>query len=113
MRSSAVQRAFEQADVVAGSQDAILGFGGASLAPRNAHPLPVDRMTRNGFVDDSRAFAQDSGHQREINLRHRPRGELPGKIAMGRVVFRHDEAAARFLVESMDNSGPFLPADAG
>jgi hypothetical protein len=73
----------------------------------------MDGMTRNRLVDDPRFLAHDSGHEREINLRHRPRGKLPGKIAMGRVVFRDHETAARFLVEAMNDSRALLPADAG
>ena len=78
-----------------------------------AHPLPVDRVTGDGFIDYAGTVAQDSRDQREIDLRHRPGGKLAGKIAMGRVVFRHYERPAGFLVQPMDDPGTFLPPDAG
>ena len=110
---AAVQDAFDEADLVAGTKNAILGFRGAALASRDAHPLAVHGMTRDGFVDDSRSLAQDSSDEGEIDFRHRPRGKLAGQIAVGRVVLRDDESAAGFLVQTMNNSRAFLSPDAG
>lgn len=110
---AAVQGAFDETDLVAGTKNAIFGFRGAALAARDAHPLAMDGMPRDGFVDDARSLAQDSGDEREINFRHCSRGELAGEIAVSRVVFRDDESAAGFLVQTMNDSGPFLSSDAG
>jgi hypothetical protein len=110
---AAVQDAFDEADLVAGTKDAILGFRGAALASRDAHPLAVHGMARDGFVDHSGLLPQNSGNERQINLCHRPRGKLAGQIAMGGVVLRDDEHAASFLVETVHDAGTFLSANAG
>ena len=112
MRPAAVQRAFQQAHPCAGAQDAIFGLRRPPLSARDAHPLPMDRMTGDGFVDHSTRFPRDAGHQREIDFLHRARGKLLREIAVGRIVLGHDETAARLLVESMDNSRALLSADA-
>jgi len=113
MGPAAVQGAFDEADVAAGTEHPIFGFRGTALALRDAHPLPVDGMSRNRFVDNAGSLAQDSRDEREINLRHGPRGKLTGERAMGRVVLRHYESAAGFLVQAMDDAGTFLSPDAG
>jgi hypothetical protein len=50
---TAVQDAFDEADFLAGTKDAVLGFRGAALASRDAHPLPVHGMAGDRFVDDA------------------------------------------------------------
>jgi hypothetical protein len=112
MRSPTVKRALQQAHVISGTQDTIFCFGGASLTSRNAHALPMHWMTRDRFVDHASALAQRPRHEGEINLGHGAGGELPGKIAMGCIVFRDHETAARFLVQAMHDPRPFLSSDA-
>ena len=76
MGAARVQDAFDEAYVAVRAQNAIFGFGGAPLASRDAHPLPVNGMPLDGFVDDSGSLAGSSRNEREINFRHRPRGKL-------------------------------------
>ncbi len=59
------------------------------------------------------AVLQIAGDEREIGLLHGAGGELFRELAMSVVVFRHDQATAGFLVEPMNNAGPFLAANAG
>jgi len=111
--AAAVQSALDQAHVAARTQDPIPGFCGASLTARDAHPLPVNRMARNCFVDDAGSFARGAGNESEINFSHRARRKLFGEIAVSRIVFCDDESAAGFLVEPVHNAGTFFSADAG
>ena len=110
---AAVQGAFDQADVGAGTQDVIFRFRGTALAPRDAHPLPVDGVAGDGFINYAGLLAHDPRNQREINFRHRARGKLAGKIAVSGVVLRHHQSAAGLLVQTMDDSRTFLSSDAG
>ena len=76
--AAAVQNAFDQADLIAGTQDAIFRFRGPPLPACDTHLLPVNWVTLVRFVDHARTPAQNSRHEREINLRHCSRGELAG-----------------------------------
>ena len=51
VRSATMQCAFDHADVVAGTENAIFSPGRTALAPRYTHSLPVDRVPGNRFVD--------------------------------------------------------------
>jgi hypothetical protein len=53
MGPAAVQNAFDQADLVAGTNYSIFGFRGAALASCDAHPLAVHWMAGDRFVDDA------------------------------------------------------------
>jgi hypothetical protein len=110
---AAVQGAFDEADPVAGTQDAVFGFRGAALAAGDAHPLSMDGMTFDRFIDDAGSLAQRAGDERQINLGHGACGELAGEVAVGRVVLRDDEGAAGFFVETVNNPRAFFPPDAG
>src|SRR5256885_3265037 len=61
--AATVQSAFDQTDVAARPQDSILGLRGATLPARDAHPLPVDRMPRNCFVDHARCLSRGAGDE--------------------------------------------------
>src|SRR5258707_15809528 len=70
-------------------------------------------MPSDFFFDRSRTLLQFSGDQREINFLYRAGRELGRQSAMGFVVLGNDQAAARVLVQTMHDSGPFFAADAG
>ena len=113
VRPAAVQRAFQQAHLGTGAQDAIFRFRRAALPAARCSSVAGAPDDGRWLVDHAARFPRDAGHQREINFLHRARGKLPGKIAMGRIVFGHDQAAAGFLVEAMNDARTFFPADAG
>jgi hypothetical protein len=54
----AVQDAFDEADVVPGTENAVFGFRRAALAQGDAHPLAMDGMAGDGFVDHAGSLAQ-------------------------------------------------------
>ena len=69
----------------------------------------MPRNRRPDFPFLSRDFA---AHNRVINLLGRPPGELFRQRDMRRVVFRHHETAAGFLVQPVDDARPRHAADA-
>ena len=73
----------------------------------------MDRMSSDFFFDYPGRLAQFSGDEREINLFHCARGELFGQFAMRDIIFRHYKASACFLVETVNDTGPFFSADPG
>ena len=73
----------------------------------------MNGMPSNFFFDYTNSFAQFSGDEREISLFYCARGELFGQSTMRAVILRDDEAAARLLIESVNDPGPFFSSDAG
>src|SRR5256885_15404102 len=70
-------------------------------------------MPSDLFFNNSGAFPQFSRDQGEINFLHLTRRELLRQLSMRFVRFRGNKAAARFLVQSMNDAGPFLSTDSG
>ena len=68
-------------------------------------------MASDLFFDYPRRFAQFASDQREINFLDRTLGKLPGQFPVRCIIFRDDQAATRFLVEAMNDAGPFFSAD--
>ncbi len=112
MRTSAVQDAFDQADSVARTQNAILCAGSAAVAGRHLHALSMNRMSPDGRIDHSSFVSGHSRDQRQVHFFDCPRGELLGKVAVCNVVFGDDQAAACLFIQPMNDARPLLPADA-
>ena len=70
-------------------------------------------MSSNSFFNYARGFAQFSGDKREINFFHGARRKLDRQSSVRLIVFRDDEAAAGFFVETVHDAGPFFAADSG
>jgi hypothetical protein len=68
-------------------------------------------MAPDFFFDYAGGLAQFSGDKREVNLFHCARRELFGQFPMRDVIFGRHEAPACFLVETMNDAGPFFSAD--
>ncbi len=113
VRATAVQCALDQADAAAGLQDAVIGPGGAAAARVDTHFFSMHRMAADRCLDCSAISLQCPGNEREIDFRGFPLGELLRQGLMSDVILGHDEAAARFLVETMHDPGPLFPADSG
>ena len=58
-----------------------------------------------------RVLCRPAVHQRDILLLYLASGELRPQLAMGDIVLGHDDQAAGFFVESMNNARPQLTAD--
>ena len=71
----------------------------------------MDRMSSDFLFDYAGRLAQFSGDECKVNLFHCARGELFGQFAMRDIVFGHYETAACFLVETVNDTGPFFAAD--
>ena len=73
----------------------------------------MHRMTANFFFDHAGALPQFSGDKREINFLDSARCELFRQSAMGFVILRDDDAAARVFIEAMNDAGTFFSANSG
>ena len=67
-------------------------------------------MSSDFFFDYTGWFAQFSGDEREVNLFHCSGGELFGQFPMRDVIFGDHETAACFLIETVNDAGPFFSA---
>src|SRR5260370_11248215 len=68
MRPPAVQFAFDQADLIRRAHDPIFRLRCATAPGRDRHSLPMDRMTSDFLLNRSRALAQLSRHDSQIDL---------------------------------------------
>ena len=68
-------------------------------------------MSADFFFDHARLFAQFPRDKREVNLLDCALGKLSRQTSMSRIIFRDDQASACFLVEAMNDAGPFFSAD--
>ena len=70
MGAATVQSAFDQADIAARTNHPVFGFRRSSLAARDAHPLAVNRVALNCFVDDATGFSRGPSDERQIDFAH-------------------------------------------
>ena len=71
----------------------------------------MDGMARDVFFNCACRLAQFSSNKREINLLYRARGELFRQFLMRSIVLGYNEAAARFFIEAVNNTGPFFSSN--
>ncbi len=71
----------------------------------------MNRMAPDLLFNNTGCPAQPSRDHGEIDFLNGPRGKLGRQITMGFIVLCDHEAAAGFLVQTMDDTGAFLPAD--
>ena len=71
----------------------------------------MDGMSSDFFVNNAGRLSQFSGDQRQINFFHCARGELFRQFSMRHVVLSYHEAAACFLIETVNDAGSFFSAD--
>src|SRR6185437_16609269 len=75
------------------------------------HARAVLRIARDRLADAARAL-EPAFHQRQINLLDFAAGKLVRKIPVRLVCFRHEKHAGGEAVETMDNTGPEIAANA-
>lgn len=112
MSASGVQAAFDQACLVACTNHSVIGLGCPSAQRSHLHALAMDGMAGDVFFNCARRLSQFSSNQREINLFDRARGELFRQFLMRPIVLGYNEAAARFFIEAVNNTGPFFSSNA-
>lgn len=113
MRATAVQSTFDKARLFARLKHAILSSGGPSTRRSNRHPLSMHRVTPDFFVDDAAVLPGLPRGQSEIDLFDCSRRELRRERPVRFIVFRDNNAAARFFIETMHDAWPLLATDAG
>jgi len=109
-----VQRAFHETCAGQFAQDAVVGGGRSPPACfHNGHFLAVNRVPPDGCLHGAGFFRKLSSGKREIDFQGFAGCELQGKPLVGSVVLGDDDAAAGFLVESVNDAGALFAADAG
>ena len=73
----------------------------------------MDRMPADFLFDHTRFLRQFSRDEGEVNFFNGSGGKLLGQFPMGFIIFRDDQATARFFIEPMHDAGPLLPSDSG
>lgn len=112
MSASGVQAAFDQACLIACTNHAVLSPGCPSAQRSHSHALAMDGMASDVFFNCAGRLAQFSSNQREINFFDPARCELFRQFLMRSIILGYDEAAARFFIQAVDNTGPFFSSDA-
>ena len=83
----------------------------APFAGGDGHAFAVRRVPRDGGLDVALVVRHDAGDEGAVELHHRAFGELLREREVGLVVLGHEQAAARVLVEAVDDARPGDPAD--
>lgn len=110
MGATGVQFDFHMGRAAQAFEDAVRGAGVAAFS--HGHALALEAVARNrgvNFAAQSAKLAADDGFVDFLSL---ARGKLGGEMEVRGVVLGDDEAAAGFLVKTMDNAGPGDAADA-
>src|SRR5438105_13275557 len=113
MRPATVQSAFEQARAASTAHNFKIRSRFSPTFACDRHFLAMNSMTRDCGHNCSGTATQLPGDEREVNLFHCARRELPGQSEMCKIILCHRQAAACFLIKPMNNTRPFLAADAG
>lgn len=104
--ASRMQSGFDRRGVLEEFEHTVRGPGFAAITCRHSHPLSVRGMARDCRVDFSGGFRHSATYERLINLHHGALGKLRSQTQVGGIIFGDDEAAARILVQTMDDAGP-------
>ena len=78
----------------------------------DGHAFAMRRMPRNGGTDFTRFTREFAAHDGDVDFFDLPSGKLGGKRHVRFIIFGHDQAAAGFLVEPVDNARARDAADA-
>jgi hypothetical protein len=78
----------------------------------NGHPFSVHRMPPNLRPNITACPRKDSAENGQIDFLHFSSGELARQGKMSRIIFGNNQAAARILVQTMDNARARYPANA-
>ena len=85
--------------------DAVTGVRGAAFVfVAHGHAFAMRGMPCNGGADVAFVAGQHAADDREVDFFHRSAGKLIREGNMRFVVLGHDQAAAGFLVEPVDNA---------
>lgn len=104
--ASGLGAAFNERKVSAGEKNAPEGFGGAGAGTlAYAHALAMDGMAGDGAGDAAGGGSGASAHDGEISFAGGAIGELLGEVLVGEFIFRHEDAAAGVLVQTVDDAG--------
>ena len=99
--------AFHEREIALGRQNFPRGLRCAGLgAAADGHALAVHRMPRNRAGDHATGGAGTPAHHGKVSFLRGALRELPRQRGMGRIIFSHQNAPARVLVQTMHDAGP-------
>src|SRR5439155_572763 len=105
VRAPRFQPAFDQRRAAEALQDAKRSARRLA-AVRYRHANPRADVAAHRGIDHS-ARRRIALHDREVHAAHRPIGELLREVGLRGYGFRHHQQAARVLVETVDDAGPW------
>ena len=112
VRAAGVQDRLDQRRPAQSLQHMVAGPRLTSSVVIHRHALAMGGMPSNGGADFAPVARQLAAEDRLVDLLHPAGGELGGKRQVRFVVLRHDQAAAGFLVQPMDDARAGDTADA-
>ena len=107
-----VQHRFDQRGAAQALQHVVARPRLAAQLVIHRHALAMRGMPGNRRADFAAVARQLAAEDRVVDLLHLAGGELGGKRQVRFVILRHDQAAAGFLVQAMDDAGAGDAADA-
>ena len=104
---------FDERGAAKSFDDTVAGVRGAAFVfVAHGHAFAMRRMPRNGGADVAFVTGQHAADDGEVDFFHRSSGKLIREGDMRFVVFGHDQTAAGFLVEPVDDARSRHAADA-
>ena len=111
MRAPRVQNHFGQSSSVEALDHTVSGARLASLIVSDRHSFAMRGMPRDGRANLPAGPRHLSTDDREVDFLQRPLRKLFRQGLMCWIIFRHNQAAARVLIEPMHDPGPRHAAD--
>ena len=112
MSATGVQAQFEESGTRPRADDFPIGFCWATTTP-DGHALAGDGVATDGAFPRAGIAAGATDDKGEVGFFGFAVAKLATEFAVGGIVFRGDEKASGFPVETMDNAGPIGRAARG
>src|SRR5215467_527457 len=110
MGAAGLDLQFEQRKFAVGRIETALNFvvsdRFSTAARARGHAGTVDKVSADGSCNRPFFLLGPAVDQGDVGLLDLPAGELGCELAMGKIVFGHDDETARVLVQPMDNARP-------
>ncbi len=107
--SPCVRHASNERPAVTGGKEFVVGYCIPSRGgPTGRHLLPLNRVTADRQIDGSLRVARPSPDDCKIGFLHLAVGERLGERRVDLIILGYDNAAAGFLVQTMDDTWAML-----
>src|SRR5579863_9364902 len=117
MSAAGIDLDFEQGELAEGrvqaAKDRVVRDGVAAAGATRGHAGAAYAVAADAGGNCSAIFLQRSVHESNVSFLDFAAGKLGSQLAMGFIVFRHDDQAAGFLIETVDNARTHFSSDGG